>query len=230
MRHLFLRENLPGTLAVAGILLAALSVVTPWFVVDNFDGGRHNPLEEFYLGQMVDHRTDGTRLLTTYDLTACRCDRVESVFTLTQVLIWSGALLAAAAYWGRSWTRLRDEQAVALTAIAGLLMVAAPVLLALNLPGAFAADADTVANTPAQGRWASSFVGSSVISSVRVMYWGPGLAWIFALLAGGLTLASVSRERRKALASAATAPQAARGAHAPVAAPPAAPQSNGGAL
>lgn len=224
LKHLFSKPQLASTLAVLAILLAALAIVTPWFRIDYTTSGRSSPLDEYALAEWVQHNPNGARIVTPYDSRACVCDRVEGVFTQTQLLIWTGALLAAAAYWGRSWTRLKSDQAVALTAIAGLLMIAAPMLLALGLPRAFLDDGWAVQNVVPQGRWGSSFLGAHAEDLSHTVYWGPGIAWLLALLAGGLTLASVFIERRRPVAVSADAPEAKRAPSGAVAAPPAAPQ------
>jgi hypothetical protein len=215
---------LSARLGTLGLLLAALSLVLPWYIVDVAIAGGHDPLMEYTLTEMVRHNRDGTTTTFPFDVPACGCPAVARAFALAQLTAWTGAVLAAGAFWARNArARLPPQAGLALTAAAGLLLAAGPVLLALSSPSAFLADNDRVSNIVPLGRWGSGFMGGLVENAAQTTAWGPGLGWFAGLFAAALTLAAISRPRGPAPAQAepSAAPQPAPSARA--AAPPAAP-------
>ncbi len=216
--------GVPGLLGALGLLMVALSLVAPWYAVDNSVAGGHSPLVEYSLTEKARHDADGTTHLFPYEVPSCRCATVGELFSLTQALIWTGALVAAAAFWGRSNApRLPRTGLVALTASAGLLAVAAPLVLALSLPGAFLADGERVSNIVPIGRWGAGFIGSHVENVIQTTVWGPSAGWVLALLGGALTLASLRRTGGPVPAEAAAPTTHVRSTASPISAPPAAP-------
>jgi len=82
LRQLFRPENIPGTLAGAGVLLAAASVVLPWFALADLVAGKGDPSLEYGLTQSVAHFADGTSRVVPYDTRACDCFAVATSFGL----------------------------------------------------------------------------------------------------------------------------------------------------
>jgi hypothetical protein len=88
-----------------------------------------------------------------------------------------GAILAIGARSKQSWV----TPAIALTIIAFLLALAAPVMYAAALPGAVTKDYQAQGvSTNGSGPW-SSFSGSSS-SGPLSLTWGPGIGWILAIV------------------------------------------------
>jgi hypothetical protein len=223
-RRPFRRENLPATFATAGLLCAALALLTPWYAVDNAVFAGHSPYVGYSLTQQTQYNSDGTLLVKPYESSPCACPATQGVFTQVQLFAWTGALLAAFAFWARGGApRLKPSLRLAVTAIAAVLLVAGPILLALDLPPAFQDDGRFVGSIRPTGRWGASFAGSNTESAVQHTYWGPAIGWFLVLLGGALTLASVRRERGPTSVEAPALSQTARPAAPPLAAPPAAP-------
>ncbi|HKZ59302.1 MAG TPA: hypothetical protein VJ547_05580 [Candidatus Thermoplasmatota archaeon] len=205
LRQLFRPENIPGTLAGAGVLLAAASVVLPWFALADLVAGKGDPSLEYGLTQSVAHFADGTSRVVPYDTRACDCFAVATSFGLVQLLAWTGALLGAGALVGRSFARIPRAAATALIAGAGALTVLAPVLLATGLPTAFLADGNTLNHALPDGRWGSSFWGAQSVNVARTLTWSPGAGWFVSLMACGLLLGSLRFKGPEALAAPAPA-------------------------
>ncbi len=194
-------ENLPGTLAGAGVLLAAAAILLPWFAVADVVNGKGDPALEFGLSAWVAHNADGTSRVVPYETAPCGCQAVASSLGLVQVLAWTAALLGAAALAGRAWARLPARACMSLTALAGGLALLGPLLLASTLPGAFLADHNQLNHVLPDGRWGSSFWGSNSINVIRTVAWSPGAAWFVSLLAAGLLLGSLRLKRKEPVAT-----------------------------
>ena len=214
---------LASRLGTAGLLLAAFALALPWYGVATVDGV-NDWRNDYSLTEKALHNRDGTTRLFPLDVPACECPEVAKVFVLVQLLAWTGAAVAAGAFWAREG-RVRPPQgaATALTAAAGLLLAAGPILLALNAPSAFLADGEHVSNVVPIGRWGAGFIGTHTESVSATSAWGPGPGWFAALAAGALTLAAVTRPRNPAAAALDTAPAVARAVPPLVSAPPASP-------
>jgi hypothetical protein len=224
LRRAFTREALPGTFATAGLLCAALALLTPWYAVDNAVGAGHSPYTGYSLTQQTQFNSDGTLLVKPYESSPCACPSLQRAFTQVQMFAWTGALLAAFAFWARAGAnRPKGLLRLALTAVAGVLLVAGPILLALDLPPAFQDDGRFVGNIRPTGRWGATFSGSYTETAIQHTYWGPAIGWFLMLLGGALTLSSVRRERGPTAVEAPAATQTVRSSAAPTAAPPAAP-------
>jgi hypothetical protein len=223
-RRFALRGPLGPRLTTVGLVLAALSLVLPWYAIDNNESGAHAPLLEYTLTQEARHDRDGTTHLTPFDVAACRCPQVAAAFGQAQVLMWTGAVLAVVAYWlGRTRSRLPASAQFALSLAAGVLIAAGPIILALNLPPALLADGERVSNVVPIGRWGAGFWGSHVENIVQTTAWGPGLGWFAALAGAALTLAGASRRRPAEPTEAAPSAAPVRAPTPHAAAPPASP-------
>lgn len=211
-------------LGTAGLILAALCLVLPWYAIARDVNGTHDPLYEYTLTQKVDHEASGVTRIFPMETSACLCGEVARLFALVQLLMWTGAAIAAGAFWARQGaSRPPAAAATALTAVAGLLLVAGPVLLALSAPPAYLADGDRVGGVVPTGHWGSGFMGSYPERVDQTSSWGPALGWFAALLGGALTLCAVTGKRRPVPSEANPQTVVARTAAPHPTAPPAAP-------
>jgi len=180
-----------------------------------------------------------------YDANACRCANVGGAFQNVMLLSAAGIFLLAALWTSRMrGMRIGDEQMKALVAIAGLLIVLAPLYLAFSLPGAFAADGHASGGGSSYASdvgFGKSFVGTNSSSGfgTTVSYsWGPTWGWLVALTGGLLILLGAAMSGMPPRPAAVTAAQTgwsastpqtwAPGQTPPVPTPPAAPAPSEG--
>ena len=223
-RRSLLQGPLGPRLATLGLLLAAVSLALPWYSIDNSISLTHSPLVQYSLTQESRLDSDGTTRITPYDIDACHCPAVARAFGLSQVLMWTGTVIAVAAFWLQQtkW-RVPINAQFALMLVAGVLLAAGPILLALNSPAAFLSDGKRVSNVVPIGRWGAGFWGWYPENQVQTTSWGPAAGWFAALAAGALTLAGASRRRPPQAADAARSAAPARSTAQHPSAPPAVP-------
>ncbi len=220
-----LQGPLGPRLATLGLLLAAFSLALPWYSIDNSISLTHSPLVQYSLTQESRLDSDGTTRITPYDVDACHCPGVARAFGLSQLLMWTGTVIALATFWLQQtkW-RVPVNAQFALMLMAGVLLAAGPIMLALNTPAAFLSDGRRVSNVVPIGRWGAGFWGWYPENQVQTTSWGPAAGWFAALAAGALTLAGASRRKPPQAADAAPSAAPARSPTPHASAPPAAPK------
>jgi hypothetical protein len=111
------------------------------------------------------------------------------------LLAAAGILLLAATTAARSrGLKIGEEGMKAVVAVAGLLVILAPLYLAFSLPGAFTADGHAGGGGgqyDSEAGFGKTFVGtnsSTLFGNTFSWSWGPSWGWLFALVGGLLIL------------------------------------------
>ncbi len=213
------RSNRATTLVVIGLVFGVMSLFGPWFAIDVFRSGAHDPIIDFTTTSMVTHDPEGYFAVVPYDSVACRCASVAGAFNLALAMVGAALLLGAFTAVMIARGVVKRDTRVALAALSGVLLIVAPVALAVTLPGALAADDIGFLPFSGDDNWERSFLGQNTSFSSITVGWGPSWGWVISLIAGAFILVGVSMARRppRPAPAPATAPPAV--APPPVAAP-----------
>jgi len=227
------RSNRAASLVALGLVLGMLALVGPWFSIDVFTSGAHDPVVDFTTTSYVTRDNEGPYFVIPYDSAACRCATMAGTFNLVLASVAIALLLGAgtAVAFLRGW--VKHDMRVALASLSGILLLVAPILLAVSLPGAMAADDRNLAPGSDDDNWQRIFIGQNTSITTQTLSWGPSWAWVLSLLGGGVILAGVAVSRKEARPRAPTSysPQAAMAPAAAPSVPPAGPDpSSGGAF
>ncbi len=230
------RSSRPMALVAAGLVLGVFALLSPWFTIDVFQSGVHNPVVDFSTTSIVAHGSDGSYAVAPYGTAACRCATLTGTFDLVLLIMGAAVILGAAAGVGLLRGLLRGDMLTGIAALCGVLLLLAPALLAVQLPGAMAADRVYNYGGQEPTNWQTSFIGQNSTQATQTLSWGPSAGWVLSLLGGIVVLVGVILARRKprtpvatavpsAPAQAAQAAQTAQTAQAAQAPPPAAPST-----
>jgi hypothetical protein len=192
------RANRASALVVLGLLLGLASLLGPWFTIDVFTNGTHDPVVEFSTTTYVTRSAEGPYYVVPYESIACRCASVAGAFNLALVIVGVAVLIGAAAGVAFLQGRIGHDIRVGIALIVGLMLAVAPGLLAISLPGAFAADDGNVAPGTDDYNWQRGFIGQNTTQSTVTISWGPGWAWVTSLLGGLAAIAGAMLSRKEA--------------------------------
>lgn len=223
------RSNRAASLVVLGLVLGVFALFGPWFSIDVFQNGQHQPVVDLTTTSQVIHYTEGTYAVQPYDASSCRCATTAGTFNLVLASVGLAVIVGAATAVAFLQGWVNHDLRLALAALCGVLLILGPVLMAINLPGALAADDQNLA--PGYGgwdedNWQRSIMGQNTSQTTVKVSWGPSWAWVLSLAGGIAILLGVVISRRgnqqgirpaTAVAAPATPPPAAQ---APAAAPP----------
>jgi hypothetical protein len=173
-----------------------MALFGPWFTIDVFRSGAHDPVIDFTTTSMVTHDPEGYYAVVPYDSIACRCASVAGSFNLALAMVGAAVLLGAFTAVMIARGVIQRDVRVALAALSGLLLIGAPIVLAATLPGAFAADDIGFLPFSGDNNWDRSFFGQNNSFQSMTVGWGPSWGWVLSLIAGVTILVGISMARR----------------------------------
>lgn len=196
-RQLELQKHKAGVFTALAVVLGLVAIALPWYGLDDLQGGIHNPYRGYGLAEWTEWYPGGTRGIVPYDAIDCRCASVGGAFLTAQLLVWLGVILGALTVALRLRGALKGDATVVMTAVVGLLLIGAPLSLAVSLTGAFARDNQDFQGLDPPDNFGSSFVGSNQTTG-RVISWGPAAGFALSFGAGLCALVAVFLRRQGA--------------------------------
>lgn len=196
-RQLELQKHKAGVFTALAVVFGLAAIAMPWYGFDDLQGGIHNPYRGYGLAEWTESYPGGMRGIMPYDAIDCRCASVGGAFLTAQLLVWAGVIFGALAIALRLRGVLKGDANVVMTAVVGLLLIGAPLSLAISLPGAFLRDNQDFQGIDPQNQFGASFVGSNQTTN-RVVSWGPAAGFALSLIAGLCAFVAVFLRRQGA--------------------------------